>query len=169
MSSTFDEVLARLRAHQVLADVAVRFDEAASVEVVATAEIVKVDPDQRIVTGWAYCTHDRDGAPVVDLSGDRASPEVMERASRGFVLDSQRAADLLHSQKPIARLVESIWVDPDKIAKLGLGSGEGAPTGWLVSFKVEDDAVWEAVKAGDLPAFSIGGTGRRLAVDGESS
>lgn len=165
---SFDEVLARTRAHHVLDDAAARLEKLAAQpddvgEMSATAEIVKVDTEQRIVTGWAYQSHDRNGDLVIDLSGDCVpDPSEIEKASHRFVLDSRRA-DVMHQGRVVARLVESMFVSPDKLEAIGLvEKGAPAPTGWLVTFLVDDDPTWELVKAGKLPMFSIGGTGRRV-------
>jgi hypothetical protein len=46
----------------------------------------------------------------------------------------------------------------DKQAALGIDLGL---VGWWVGFKVNDEGTRAAIKRGDLPEFSIGGSGRR--------
>ena len=124
-------------------------------------EIAKIDEEQRVVYGWAYQSHDREGNQVVDISGDIIDdPEQINKAAHRFVLDA-RNGDVTHDKEVVARLVESVVFDSEKIEKMGVS---GAPTGWWVGFKVEDDDVWGRVKTGELSSFSVGGKGKRSPV-----
>ena len=51
-------------------------------------------------------------------------------------------------------IVASIVFTEDLQKQLGIDLGK---VGWFGTYKVTDDEVWEKVKSGDLPMFSIGG------------
>lgn len=129
----------------------------------ASGEIVKTDPAQQIVFGWAYVTHDHEGNLNVDKSGDFADDIYdVEKTAYDFVLKS-RNGDADHTNVKGSTMVESIIFTPEKIEKMGLPEGS-VPLGWWVGFKVEDAAVWDRVVKGELTAFSIHGTGTRAKV-----
>jgi hypothetical protein len=46
---------------------------------------------------------------------------------------------------------------------LGINLGRSV---WLVGFEITDEGTWQAVKRGELKAFSIGGTGKRSRTNG---
>lgn len=49
-----------------------------------------------------------------------------------------------------------------------LGIPEGTlPVGWWIGFKVLDEDVWEKVKSGEYPMFSIEGEAERVEVEEE--
>lgn len=128
-------------------------------------KIAKVDEDQRLVFGWAYIAADKDGTVIIDKQGDFIDdPEELAKAAYDFVLES-REGDLMHTEIPVSRLVESIVFTPEKLEKMGVPEGT-MPTGWWVGFYVDDDDVWAGVKKGTWGAFSIGGQGVREKVDG---
>jgi hypothetical protein len=129
--------------------------------------VAKLDTDKRLVFGWAYVTHDKDGEVVVDKSGEFIDDyEVLEKAAYEFVITSRTGGD--HHERDlttgraraVGTMVESMMFTPEKIEKMGLPPGL-LPTGWWVGFKVTDDAAWQAVKAGERPAFSIHGTAKK--------
>lgn len=127
-----------------------------------TGTIQKVDADRRLVFGWAYGAVSRDGAQVVDHSGDVIDAAALgdfEDAAYAYVLDSRDGSEM-HVTKGVSRLVESVFVTPEKLAAMGL-PGDATPTGWWVGFRIDDDAVLQKVRDGVLTMFSIGGLGER--------
>ncbi|MFW6202596.1 MAG: XkdF-like putative serine protease domain-containing protein [Gemmatimonadota bacterium] len=135
----------------------------ANVEKIAEGEIRKVDAERRLAFGWAYVAVAKDGTPVEDHSGDVLDPDTLEDPVYDYVLHS-REGDAMHTGPVAARMVESVVFTADKLEKMGLADGT-VPIGWWVGFKVDDDAVWKAVKAGRLTMFSIGGRGARPEAD----
>lgn len=130
-------------------------------------KFAKVNEEQRIVWGWASVI-EQDGKMVVDWQGDMIEPEELAKAAYGYVADA-RVGKAMHDGPKVAELIESIVVTKDggfpALCK-ALGMEMPAPMpmqGWWVGFKVQDDAVWKRVKAGELRAFSIGGSGKRVA------
>lgn len=130
----------------------------------SSGDIVKVDPDKRLVFGWAYVTHDPAGRLNIDKSGDFADDiEEIEKSAYDFVLRS-RAGDAEHTNVKGSDMVESIVFTPEKIEKMGLPQ-DAVPLGWWVGFKVHDEHTWERVKKGELKSFSIHGKGVRSKVE----
>lgn len=138
---------------------AVEKAEAEDRQRVAHFEIAKVDEDRRLVFGWANVAVRKDGQVITDSQGDRISPDVLEAAAYGYLLEDGDA-NRMHEPERIGRPVESFVATPEKLAKMGLASN-ALPTGWWIGMYVENDAAWEAVKKGELRMFSIEGTGER--------
>ena len=142
-------------------------------EIEAHGEISKVDDDKRLVFGWAYVTHDKDGNVAIDKSGEFVDDYAeIETAAYDFVVRS-RTAGMDHARlakdapRGIGTMVESMVITPEKCESMGIPKGL-LPTGWWVGFKIEDDAAWESVKKGERTAFSIHGSGVKKEIeDGE--
>lgn len=124
-----------------------------------TFEIAKLDEERMLVFGYASVAVKSDGETVVDSQGDVIAPNDLENAAYDFVLHS-RDGGVMHQKTGVARLVESFFINPEKLQKLGL-SEDALPQGWWIGMKVDDPAVWKRVKSGELKMFSIGGRGRR--------
>jgi hypothetical protein len=139
------------------------------VELEAHGEVSKVDVDKRLVFGWAYVTHDKDGQVSVDKSGEFIDDyDELESMAYDFVLRS-RQGGMDHARDgdaPVIRstMVESVVFTPEKVEKMGIPPG-ALPSGWWVGFKVHDDEAWDSVKKGQRLAFSIHGTGVRKEVE----
>ena len=131
---------------------------------IKAGDIVKTDPDKRLVFGWAYVTHDKDGTLNIDKSGDFADDiGEIEKSAYDYVLRS-RQSDADHTNVKGGDMVESIVFTPEKIEKMGLPA-DSIPHGWWIGFRINDDATWDRVKKGELKAFSIHGKGTRSKVE----
>jgi len=127
-------------------------------------EISKVDADKRQVFGWCSLSS-IDGEPVVDLQGDYAPLDEIEKAAYAYVTDSRKGGNM-HARegedpRHVANLVESFVVTPEKLEKMGLAP-DALPHGWWVGFKVDDEETWQQVKKGERTGFSIHGKGQRV-------
>ena len=120
------------------------------------ARIAKLDPEQRIVWGWASVVSEN-GKPVVDRQGDVIEIDELQRAAHDFIA-FYRTGGAMHAKLGIGVVVDSIVFTDAVQQALGIELGR---EGWFVGMKVVDDATWEAVKAGEYEGFSIGGTGLR--------
>ena len=126
----------------------------------------KVDPSLRTVYGWASVIT-KAGEPVVDVQGDIIEPEELTKAAHAFITDA-RVGGIMHWQGPdknpipIGHVVESMVFTNDVQKALGISLGF---EGWWMGMKVTDDAVWKMVQDGRLRAFSIGGSGKRVAAE----
>jgi len=123
-----------------------------------TGRIAKVDEDRRLVFGWAYVAVDKSGTAVVDHSGDVMDVDSLEDVVYDYVVES-REGNVMHAGEPVSTLVESVMLTPEKLQKMGIADAPQAA--WWVGFRVNDDAVWQRVKSGELAAFSIEGMGMR--------
>jgi Putative phage serine protease XkdF len=122
--------------------------------------VAKTDADQHLVFGWASVV-EKNGKLIVDKQGDVIYPEDLEKAAYDFVHDAREQGHM-HSKIGVGKAIESIVFTKEKQDALGIDLGK---VGWWIGFKVSDPAVWKRIKAGDLPEFSIGGSGRRKALD----
>lgn len=125
---------------------------------VAEQIVSKADDEKRQVYGWVSVV-EVNGQPVVDRQNDYVSIEEIEKAAHDYLTNSRDGGDM-HKRRGVSRLIESFVVTPEKKELLGLP--EETPLGWWCGFQVEDDDVWEMVKNGERPAFSIHGSGRRV-------
>jgi hypothetical protein len=60
----------------------------------------------------------------------------------------------MHTGEQVGVVVHSLPITKEIGDALGIQSDR---EGWVVAYKVFDDAVWDMVKSGELAAFSIGG------------
>lgn len=121
--------------------------------------VTKIDDEQKIAYGW-FSVIEEGGQPVVDTQGDIITEPTLIKAVHGFILDS-RAGKLMHNGQRVADVVDSIVFAKDLQKALGVDLGK---VGWFGGMKFRDDAIWQRVKSGELPAFSIGGYGKRKPV-----
>lgn len=122
--------------------------------------IAKRDEEKRLVTGWASVVTDSDGNGIVDSQGDVIKIDDLETAVfRSFADGGLSRGKVMHNGSPAADIVEWWIVSKEKMEKL-LKQPYSGPEGLWATFRVNDDATWEAVKAGSLPELSIGGSGR---------
>jgi hypothetical protein len=133
-------------------------------------KIIKMDEDQRLVFG--FFSINKIGSELVeDLQGDLMETDTLEKAAYDFVLEA-RVAGEEHVRKNVGRLVESVVLTYEKQAAIRKGlealgidvKFELGCEGWFGGFRVDDDKVWQAVKDGRYPAFSIGGSGKRIPI-----
>lgn len=114
--------------------------------------ILKLDEEQRMVYGWASVVTEN-GEPVVDRQGDIIEVDTLVKAINKF-MEHVRVGKAMHSGDQIGVVVHSFPVTKELSESLGIESDR---EGWIVGYKVYDDAVWDNVKNGDFSAFSIGG------------
>lgn len=115
-------------------------------------KILKADDDQRMVYGWASVVTEK-GEPVVDRQGDIIEPETLVKAVNDF-MEHLRVGKAMHTGEQVGVVIHSFPVTKELGDALGIHSDR---EGWIVAYKVYDDAVWNMVKSGELAAFSIGG------------
>lgn len=127
----------------------------------STIEIMKKDDDRRLVFGWFnVCETWKVGemekaVPVLDLEEqpDVIPEDVLEDAGYQFVLNA-RVQGEMHLNKSVGRLVEHCVMTKAKQKLWGVDFGKSGIWG---GFYVDDDDVWDSIKKGIYPAFSIGG------------
>ncbi len=100
---------------------------------------------------------------VADSQGDTYDDEEVEKAAHWYAANSLGKADWLHEAelpRGEAVLVES-FVAPTSFDWNGFEVRKGD---WLGAMWIRDKEKWEAVKKGEIQAFSIKGQGRRMAL-----
>lgn len=123
-------------------------------------KIQKADDEKRLAFGWASASLTINGETVEDCVGDIIEIEELEQAAYKFV-ELYREGGEMHERGGCAVLVESVIFTPEKMAAMGIPEGT-VPAGWWIGFKVTDDDVWNKVKDGTYPMFSIEGEAVRV-------
>lgn len=121
--------------------------------------VIRKDDELKQIFGWASVSMVGDDL-VVDKQGDIILPDELENASHEYMLSS-RDHGLSHASFGTGRLIASQVFTPDLAKREGIAAKNAAGQniyGWRVGFQIDDEAVWKAIKDGELPEFSIGGT-----------
>ena len=124
-------------------------------------ELKEVDGEKRILMGAALVPNKQ----IYRKNGDKEfyiyfSEDTVRKASELFLMRAnQNNATLEHEKKMLEGMsvVES-WIiedeKQDKSAKYGFNLPKGT---WMISMKVNNDEIWNKVKAGEVKGFSIEG------------
>jgi len=124
-------------------------------------ELKEVDGEKRILMGAALVPNKQ----IYRKNGDKEfyiyfSEDTVRKASELFLMRAnQNNATLEHEKKMLdgMSVVES-WIiedeKQDKSAKYGFNLPKGT---WMISMKVNNDEIWQKVKAGEVKGFSIEG------------
>ena len=122
----------------------------------ASAEILKVDDERRLIWAWAYvCTED--GKLLTDTQGDSIEPDDMEKMATDFMLDA-RVAKAMHDGDGIGEFVHSMPLTNEIMSAFGIHSDR---EGWITCLKVNSDEAWNDYKSGKFTGLSIGGRADR--------
>lgn len=119
----------------------------------------KAAPTGEYVRGWASVAS-VGGAEVADHEGDVISIDEIRDAAHRFITEV-RVAKALHRGEPVGDVVESVIVDDDFAAAMGLQTDV---RGWWIGMRIHDEAIRKRIRSGELKAFSIGGRGIRKKV-----
>lgn len=127
--------------------------------------ITKVDEEKQIVYGKALVPD------KVDSQGDIVSKEDIEEAAHNFLINLQKAyVELI--QHGVSKTNASQIGYMHRVFK-GVGGfgyivesyidSDGA---WVLAVKVTDSNIWNLIKEGKITGYSIGGTGKRIPIEG---
>ena len=94
---------------------------------------------------------------TVDLQGDILTAEEIAKACHAFMIKSQTIG-IEHTMPARARIIES-YIAPTDFECGGRLVKKGS---WVMGVKILDDALWQAIRRGEITGFSIGGTGKRI-------
>lgn len=130
-------------------------------------KIMKSDDEKMLAFGWANVSMRVDGELIEDWQGDIIEPEELEAAAYEYVRLYGDGGEM-HERGGIAVLIESIVFTEEKMQVMGIPAGT-LPVGWWIGFKVTDKDVWEKVKNGAYPMFSIEGEAERVEVEDENT
>lgn len=126
-------------------------------------DIYKAKEDEQLVSGWANVSVNADGTIPLDWQDDIITPETLEKAAIGFMLDYRDSGVMHDDNPPVGTVVESIVFTKEKQAAIGIPEGT-VPQGWFITVKVHDKETFAKVKEGKFKMFSIQGTCRRVKV-----
>lgn len=110
----------------------------------------KSDGEKRLVYAMVYAPDEEDS------HGDYADAETIEDAAHVFMRDF-RTVGLQHEREAPAHVVES-YVAPQDMTVGGRAVKRGS---WMIVVKVDDDELWQKVKAGEFGGVSLGGYAER--------
>lgn len=128
-------------------------------------QIAKSDDEKMLAFGWASVSMRIDGELIEDWQKDIVEPEELERAAYEFVLLYREGGEM-HERGGAAVLIESVVFTEEKMQAMGISAGT-LPVGWWIGFQILDENVWEKVKDGTYPMFSIEGEAEREEVEDE--
>lgn len=120
-------------------------------------KLAKVDEEKRLVGGVVY------EPEVPDAHGDWASADTIEKMAHGFMMNyalQYGAIGIEHVADVSAwhiAVVESYLAPVD----FTLGTDTVTKGSWVLIAKIQDDGLWEAVKAGTFTGWSFEGYGER--------
>jgi len=125
-------------------------------------KIMKSDDEKMLAFGWANVSMRVDGELIEDWQGDIIEPEELENAAYEYVRLYGDGGEM-HERGGVAVLIESVVFTEEKMQAIGIPAGT-LPVGWWIGFKVTDEDVWQKVKDGTYPMFSIEGEAERVEV-----
>lgn len=125
-------------------------------------KIMKSDDEKMLAFGWANVSMRVDGELIEDWQGDIIEPEELENAAYEYVRLYGDGGEM-HERGGVAVLIESVVFTEGKMQAMGIPAGI-LPIGWWIGFKVTDEDVWQKVKDGTYPMFSIEGEAERVEV-----
>ena len=128
-------------------------------------KIMKSDDEKMLAFGWASVSMRVGGEVIEDWQGDIIEPAELEAAAYEYVRLYGEGGEM-HERGGVAVLIESAVFTEEKMEAMGIPAGT-LPVGWWIGFKVLDKEVWEKVKDGTYPMFSIEGEAERVEVDEE--
>ena len=123
-------------------------------------KLAQVDPEKRILMGAALIPNKQ---IYRKIEGDEFyvyfSKDTVKRASELFLQNgNQSNATLQHESKIDGMTVVESWIIEDEQMDKSKKYGFNLPVGtWMISMKVENDAIWQKVKDGEVKGFSIEG------------
>lgn len=112
----------------------------------------RVDEEKRRVFGFFSVVAEND-KEVIDYHGDVIASDDLEEAAYKYVMYSGMG-DERHDERAKAMLIESMFFSKEKQMALGIDLGKVC---WWGGFYILDDDLWQKVKSGQYPMFSIGG------------
>lgn len=111
--------------------------------------------DKRIALIRVTVTRDENGEDVVDEHGDIFSIDDFEIAAGKMVLNgaTKGAFEIGHKIPNLGHVIQSMTFSAQDWADIGVKHPMAEQ--WLVKVFIENDAAWEAIKAGEFPEASF--------------
>jgi hypothetical protein len=123
-------------------------------------KLAEVDEDKRILMGAALIPNKQIYRRVKqDEFYVYFSKDTVKKASELFLMNgNQGNATLQHKSKIDGMTVVESWIIDDTEMDKSKKYGFNLPVGtWMIAMKVENEDVWQKVKAGEVKGFSIEG------------
>lgn len=123
-------------------------------------KLAEVDEDKRILMGAALIPNKQIYRRVKqDEFYVYFSKDTVKKASELFLMNgNQGNATLQHKSKIDGMTVVESWIIEDTEMDKSKKYGFSLPVGtWMIAMKVENEDVWQKVKAGEVKGFSIEG------------
>jgi len=123
-------------------------------------KLAEVDPEKKILMGAALIPNKQIYRKVnKDEFYVYFSKDTVRKASELFLKNgNQGNATLQHKSKIDGMTVVESWIVEDTEMDKSKKYGFEVPAGtWMISMKVDNDDVWDKVKAGEVKGFSIEG------------
>lgn len=130
-----------------------------TVEREITARIVKADAPRQIAYGVVL---EPRTAADPDTQGDWYTVDDIEKAAHGFLLGVAKGVawgDQMHDDVsqvgyPVESFIAPVdFTAGDQVIKAG---------SWVIGMHYPDPQIWDLVAKGELAAFSVGGSGKRV-------
>jgi len=123
-------------------------------------KLAEVDTDKRILMGAALVPDKM----IYRKNGEEEynvffSTDTIKKASELFLINgNQNNATLMHDKSINDMSVVESWIIDDAVNDKSVKYGFSLPIGtWMISMKVNNDDIWQKVKAGEIKGFSIEG------------
>lgn len=138
-----------------------------------TEQLEKADEEEgeeRFILGLVLEPNDGDnGAPMKpDTQGDIYSAADIRKSAHGW-MERYGSVDLMHSWQALGAKDVSILESYIAPSNCEIGEGDDAyqvvEGSWLVALRVHSSDIWEAIKAGEIGAFSVGGNAVREEIE----
>lgn len=124
------------------------------------AEITKFDDGEGVVYGFVT-VYEEGGELVTDRQNDVITEAEVRKMAHRYISDA-RVAKVMHGGRQVGEVVESLVLTRDIQKALGVDLGKA---GWFIGMKLHDEGVKARVRKGELRAFSIGGSGKRIPIE----
>ncbi len=133
--------------------------------------VFTVDTDRRIISGPAMLAdmliyrNDPGGIGEYYICFDKAS--ILSIVQKFFKKGLVQSFNLMHDSGQATSgitIFESFLTDESRGIMPMKGFEEAKDGSWFITAKVEDDAIWEKVKAGDIKGFSVEGVFKQVPV-----
>jgi len=109
----------------------------------------------------------KDGSPLKpDTQDDIYSKEVVRETAHGW-MENFGHVDLQHNWKALGK--EEVAILESYIAPCDheIGDSTVVKGSWMLGLRVKNDVLWDAIKTGEIGAYSVGGSANRVPEDGK--
>ena len=110
--------------------------------------------DEQIVSGIVMqgTPPELEANPYVDTQGDWCKMATLQKSARAWMERGKFVFDVNHEGDEYEfEVLESFVVDKMDISIFGIAVKKGA---WVLTLSVDDDDIWQKIKAGELVGFS---------------